>query len=461
MARVVKKAVYGTLPSHSRVQLLQREPTSRNSQHNSITSEREDSQSETSSSSGNSSVECSPRRKDEFLRYEDSDEEETYTTSSKISHSFVDLVSQRSLGHGHPASVNLEYGTRHLLTNGNLREHTTHLGEMNKIFCSQWLNGHQIVFGSKCNKLSVYDLNKKELFSIPLLTSLQNRQPESQCGIHALAINPSQSVLATGAENTNDIAFYSLPTFDPLAIGEGAHGDWMFDLKWLDDCFLVSGSRDTTMALWKLEDANNPTVTNFKALAVKRCKTAEKVRALAFNKRDVEIAALSLNGYIHLWKADTFKQMGSQKLHHGTENVCLGYHDERNLYAVGSRSHTTVLDARSLQPIQNKNIASPYPTCGIRSVSFRGDILTIGTGTGSILFYDLRSSKYMLFKDTTKEIVFKTSTGWVAADDSPQAMARYTPAIYTHCYDSSGTRLFAAGGPLAVERRGNYASVWS
>ena len=46
------------------------------------------------------------------------------------------------------------------------------------------------------------------------------------------------------------------------------------------------------------------------------------------------------------------------------ENVCLGYQEERNLYAVGSRSHTTILDARSLQQIQNKNIASLYPTCG-------------------------------------------------------------------------------------------------
>lgn len=25
---------------------------------------------------------------------------------------------------------------------------------------------------------------------------------------------------------------------------------------------------------------------------------------------------------------------------------------------------------------------------------------------------------------------------------------KYVPAIYTHCYDASGTRLFAAGGPL-------------
>lgn len=122
MARVVKKAVYGTLPSSGRVQLpLHRESSRISPGQNNITLDREDSQSETSSSSGNSSVECSPRRRDEYLRYEDSDEEETYPTSSKISHSFVDLVSQRSLGHGHPASVNLEYGTRHLLTNGNFR----------------------------------------------------------------------------------------------------------------------------------------------------------------------------------------------------------------------------------------------------------------------------------------------------------------------------------------------------
>ena len=127
--------------------------------------------------------------------------------------------------------------------------------------------------------------------------------------------------------------------------------------------------------------------------------------------------------------------MGSQKLSHGMETVCLGYQEERNVYAVGSRSHTTILDARSLQPIQDKNIASLNPTCGnlsyhlylflkfnyylflfllgIRSVSFRGDLLTIGTGTGSILFYDLRASKYLNFRNCQREVVFNTNTGWV------------------------------------------------
>ena len=56
--------------------------------------------------------------------------------------------------------------------------------------------------------------------------------------------------------------------------------------------------------------------------------------------------------------------MRSQKLHHGLETVCLSYQDEHNVYAIGSRSHTTILDARTLQPIQNKNIISLFPTCG-------------------------------------------------------------------------------------------------
>lgn len=44
---------------------------------------------------------------------------------------------------------------------------------------------------------------------------------------------------------------------------------------------------------------------------------------------------------------------------------------------------------------------------------------------------------------------------------SDEALTRYTPAIYTHCYDESGTRFFAAGGPLAIERKGHYASIWN
>lgn len=37
----------------------------------------------------------------------------------------------------------------------------------------------------------------------------------------------------------------------------------------------------------------------------------------------------------------------------------------------------------------------------------------------------------------------------------------YSPAIYTHKYDQSRTRIFTAGGPLPASLYGNYAGLWS
>ncbi len=33
-------------------------------------------------------------------------------------------------------------------------------------------------------------------------------------------------------------------------------------------------------------------------------------------------------------------------------------------------------------------------------------------------------------------------------------------AIYSHCYDPSGTKILTVGGPLTVGLHGHYASVW-
>ena len=77
----------------------------------------------------------------------------------------------------------------------------------------------------------VYDVNTRHLDQIPSLQSSENSvAPDQECGIHAIEINPSRTLLATGARNTNDIAIYQLPTLDPICVGEGAHTDWIFDM---------------------------------------------------------------------------------------------------------------------------------------------------------------------------------------------------------------------------------------
>ena len=84
-------------------------------------------------------------------------------------------------------------------------------------------------------------------------------------------------------------------------------------------------------------------------LLKKRCKAADRVRALSYNHRRREMAVVSLNGYIHCWNAAKFKQVMSKKLPHNMENVCLATDEEAHMYAVGSKANTDLLDARTLQ----------------------------------------------------------------------------------------------------------------
>lgn len=53
---------------------------------------------------------------------------------------------------------------------------------------------------------------------------------------------------------------------------------------------------------------------------------------------------------------------------------------------------------------------------GIRSASFQTDTLTIGTGLGMIMFYDLRANKYLESSiNSTRTVVLKASRGYVVS----------------------------------------------
>lgn len=414
-----------------------------------------------------------------------------YSVNSNVSCNVVDYVHRREHGSSavRPISFRPEYGTRHIIEHNLLHEREVKLPSINKVFCSTWLSDRQILFGTKCNKLLILDLITNQYDLIPSLTSSQqSKPPDPSCGIHSIQINPSHTLLATGACNVNDVAVYQLPSFDPVAVGEGAHNDWIFDIVWLDDEFFITGSRDTKVSLWHMNEKIIPPAINtgnvpmhsiMSPVIVKSCKNAEKIRALSFNHKYQEFVALSLNGYIHAWDLHTFKQKSSRRLPQCLENVCLATRADCSLYAVGSKSHLTLHDSRTLR--STKEIPTKMPGSSIRSISFsNNNIITLSTGTGSILFYECRAAKYIesnlnfaldslkspavnVRDQHSKPVILQASRGWVYPDELYIEVFRnqnYNPAIYTHCYDPSGTRLFAAGGPLPSSLYGNYAGLW-
>lgn len=70
-------------------------------------------------------------------------------------------------------------------------------------------------------QLIVYDVVTKAVDQIPCLVGQrENVGPDDQIGIHAVSINPSRSLIATGGKNANEVGIYKLPTLDPAYIGE-------------------------------------------------------------------------------------------------------------------------------------------------------------------------------------------------------------------------------------------------
>ncbi|CAF4825599.1 unnamed protein product [Pieris macdunnoughi] len=179
----------------------------------------------------------------------------------------------------------------------------------------------------------------------------------------------------------------------------------------------------------------------------------EEVRA--FNPRWREIAALSLDGYIHVFDASTFRQTLSQKLPSRQDLFCLATQESGSLYAIGCKSYTLLLDSRTLKSV--KKITSRNNVCGIRSATFRGDLLTISTEVGLLMFYDVRAGKYLKSNlHPTKTVALRA---WRVC--APGRRSGRTPTSeYTHCYDDSGTTIFTAGGPSPAALIGNYAGIW-
>jgi len=117
-----------------------------------------------------------PRNSDnpeDFILHEDSDGEEERTMPN-TPYNCVDYIRNREYGNMSNIeyeyrSVNKHYGTMHILTHDLFKEWSIPFKTMNKVLCSKWLNSNQIVFGTKCNKVSTLNTYNYSISNIYIL----------------------------------------------------------------------------------------------------------------------------------------------------------------------------------------------------------------------------------------------------------------------------------------------------
>ncbi|TPX39276.1 hypothetical protein SeMB42_g04923 [Synchytrium endobioticum] len=434
-----------------------------------------------------------------------------------------------------------------------LREREIDMSGLDKIFASAWLSDKEVVVGTKCDRLFVLDTDIMKKIQIPTFQELstgsgrlsspsaasfmgvnpvgatdrthpQQAPPVNCCGIHAIAVNPSKTLLAVGS--TAAIHIYHLPSFQPLCSLLG-HTDMVFSVAWISEHVLISGSRDMTVKSWTLpSECTNippPVVTfapngqtilpSFPVInpTASRKEHRGKVRDLRHNPYAGQSATLSTDGFVKIWDASTLRAVSSIPLYHTQETVCMTVDTKRNLYAVGSQSHVSLLDPRSSSIVHV--LESCDDTWGVRSICMERDVVTIGGGLGRISFYDARMHKYLDVESTpsarsifmrsrsnsvsgrqplatsvnaqiavtttqqsailgdgtapngnSKMVSFlQTGGGYLSRDTIWQNHFQgieIRNAVYTLAYDTSGSRLFAAGGPLQLNLSGCYAGIW-
>jgi len=107
-----------------------------------------------------------------------------------VSINLVDFVVERQMGNIrqplnlHPRVMGETFQSqpdipiKHLLTNQILQEKSVKVEHLNKVFCSQWLSDRQVIFGTKCNKVSYLssfevtsDFNNYGLFHCQILVN--------------------------------------------------------------------------------------------------------------------------------------------------------------------------------------------------------------------------------------------------------------------------------------------------
>ncbi|KAL3314414.1 DDB1- and CUL4-associated factor 12 [Cichlidogyrus casuarinus] len=312
------------------------------------------------------------------------------------------------------------------------------IGTRDKVFASQWLDNNHLIYGTKCNTLSVLDIDAGTSVNIPLIEDDEPDPPlASACGIHSIQINPSRTFLATGGANIHTIGVYELPELTPRCLFYGLHSDWIFDLRWIDDQHLISCSRDASIVLWSLpqdfaySDPDSPpqdvTRVSRPVTQIFSRLSRDRLRALEYLPQISRLAVAAINRRFYVYDPVRMGQSGP------SGNACISglelndrfrecvalrrWPDQPHCVALACHGNVLLFDIRTKlkdEASLARIITIPYIHSGVRSLNFNRDVISFGTSSGIVHFYNMTSG-------TSLPNQYKLEDGFLRAETEDRA----------------------------------------
>lgn len=341
-------------------------------------------------------------------------------------------------------------------------------GGADKAFACAWLDERAALVSTKCHRLFRFDFRRGGGGA-----SARRREIAMDVGgarggaggAHAIAQTKTRDRLCVSGGPGHDIVGFERGGEGDAIVPAYAlrgHEDVVFGMDFIHRDALASASRDGSLRIFRLPRETSeeeravcasPVVSIEPARGGCGSRSSEKLRGvkLVYDAPSPQLATISSSGTVYQFDASTPHVVSQEyKLRGFAETSCVA--TDGRVVAVGSRAHIGLIDFRMRSPVASVPVHSTrrrsLSLSATRSLSFapHESILTIGGGCENVDFFDVRMRRYL-----------KHLEGRLGREPLNDLHA---PAIFSHEWDPTGTRLLVAGGPLLELIPGFYVGLW-
>ena len=307
----------------------------------------------------------------------------------------------------------------------SFKETTMEQPGCNKIFSSDWINDSEVVFGSKCGKLYVYNFYKNRL-------TLLREHERTTSGIRNIKRMDFDNYFCYSIDGKLVFNKY-IEVIRKVKI----HDDWVTNFEMIDNNY-VTTSKNGEIKIYDM--------------IINECKLVKKykydyVRDFIYRNKKIDMI-LKNDEECRIVNYDLVKNKET-KIIDIKDKDCVIIEKFNNMNTVGSNKYITLYDERGKKSKIKYKIGI---NSRVRSLDFlNNNVISAGIGDNRLVYIDIRLNKSYHTR--------KINSEWIKEDHIYDIMpVDYSSStVFTH--KMNGLKTFVGGGPTLYGLTGSYINI--